>query len=675
MRRRFVEAEKTEMIKIGRSLSRRIPFFVLGVAVLGASGGKLLGALAPPEQLFVLELTRRAETPSSSRLALESRFTLEAWVYFEDGSAYGRLILGKEQGGERSYGLGTDASNGFPLLAQSTGQPGSTRQAIATSPLPLRTWTHLAGTLDGSTLRLYVNGLLAASTPSPGPPALDASPFTIGGTNGFGGKVAIRLARVWGVARTAGEITDTAGRPVTGNETGLLAAWPLDDGLGGKARDASPGHLDLTFGGGGSGDPRWIHPATVESGPYFAIEGPFPLPATGGTTKDRVTFQHLIDFDSDGHLDMIVAPASYDGFPRMPLIAMKNAGNGRFSDVSATLFRGARPWSQIGGNAVVADFNGDGRMDLFLGDMGPDHTRGPGGQNHLLLQTADGHMEDVTLTNLPLRNRGFAAVCAADFAGNGVLDLFAGVWGGALAGPLDLGRPLTYRNDGKGVFRIDSSRYPAAMADLFFGLNCVVGDFDGDGHVDLIAELYPIMGPPGAPATLLLNDGQGNLRIAPANSLPPRQTGRFGQRTTVADFNGDGSPDVVTLEWSVPGSPRIVLWLNNGNGTFRDASARIPQDGAGGPSTLIVEDFNGDGRPDLFTAGGGGGDPTRLYLNTGDANFVDATELLPIDRPGSSEEPVAGNLAGTGRADVLAVNSSMGNWDYRFVRNPALSRS
>jgi hypothetical protein len=65
--------------------------------------------------------------------------------------------------------------------------------------LPLRAWTHLAGTYDGAYLRLYVNGVLARSVPRTGPIFASTGPLRIGGSS---------IVTPWGNQYFAGRIDE-----------------------------------------------------------------------------------------------------------------------------------------------------------------------------------------------------------------------------------------------------------------------------------------------------------------------------------------------------------------------------------------------------------------------------------------------------------------------------------
>jgi uncharacterized repeat protein (TIGR01451 family) len=111
--------------------------------------------------------------PDSTSLDLGNAITLEAWVYPLDPSHAG--ILAK----------GVPGTDGVYELALYQGKfyfrlNGALLNMPSVSSVPASAWTHVAGTFDGSTAKIYINGVLDASQPYAGPIATDANPLHIG---------------------------------------------------------------------------------------------------------------------------------------------------------------------------------------------------------------------------------------------------------------------------------------------------------------------------------------------------------------------------------------------------------------------------------------------------------------------------------------------------------------
>jgi hypothetical protein len=148
-------------------------------------------------------------------LDLASEMTLEAWVYPTGSGTVARPIVGKERPSNAAWFLNAaTAGNSNPSVAVRVGTSNVT--ATAGSPLPVNTWTHLAATYDGSSLRLYVNGSLAAERATSGVLATSSRPLRIGHNDVNGGVFLGRIdeVRVYARALTAQEIQADMGRPV-----------------------------------------------------------------------------------------------------------------------------------------------------------------------------------------------------------------------------------------------------------------------------------------------------------------------------------------------------------------------------------------------------------------------------------------------------------------------------
>ncbi len=629
-------------------------------------------ALEPPPQWYAMRFApnRMAIAPPVTQLELGAEFTMEAWVFIEKYQPNAYLLGKQHPSGSDPYWsyILLLSSDGLHLtLVESTGNAGEASSVTSSTELPLRTWVHVAGSLAGGTLRLFIDGVEAASGPSLGPPSPNPLPFGVGGcATGTGGPNAnftgaMRQVRVWSRALSEPELSTNAGKWLKGNEPGLLAYWPLDDGKDQTAHDLGQLHLALQRGLDATpnwSDPGWIHTAIVDQGPFFVGDEPFNAAPGCGTdpAQSCMNGSAVVDFDHDGSPDLLLTTTFFSSnlrFPPAPLVALQNDGHGHFADVTATVCPGVHTRCN-GRFGLVSDFNGDGLMDVFFEDQGPDHGVGPGGQNILLFQTPDGRMEDVTSTHLPMRNVFTHATCAGDFNGDGRDDIFvAPIFTGSIAGALATG-PRLLRNDGHGLFSRGTEGLPDRILRQANNVGTAAIDVNRDGYSDLVIG----GGVWEKRDTLLLNDGHGNLLLAPENALPLRGPSpvfwnSMGHHITTGDLDADGWPDLLYYVPGTDGSTRWCLFLNNHNGTFRDASNQIlfnPEDAQSGVWPRIA-DFNADGKPDFVI----GGEP-RLFLNTGGSRFVSGNEFWPLNLPGGNLE--SGDFDGDGSVDVVVVQGS-----------------
>ncbi len=189
--------------------------------------------------------------------------TVEAWVYplsLMDLQRGGNTIVARSSNGTFtdpyfSYALTVDHASGSPLpaFAISDGTPGS--EKVVTAPDPLRTfrWTHIAGTYDGSALKIYVNDELRNQISTNISISPDGVGFYIGRflTDAFQG--AITEVRLWNVARTMEEIGSTMNGPLTGNEAGLVGYWNMNSSFVAndplRQQDLTSNHNDLLIQG------------------------------------------------------------------------------------------------------------------------------------------------------------------------------------------------------------------------------------------------------------------------------------------------------------------------------------------------------------------------------------------------------------------------------------------
>lgn len=122
---------------------------------------------------------------NSAGLRLTTGMTLEAWVNPTTVSGW-RTILMKQRGTGGSYAMFASDPNRSPQGPAGFIYTGSDRDSWGTSLLSLNTWTHLASTFDGTSLRMYVNGVLARTVSAPGAIATTADMLGIGAAPGGG---------------------------------------------------------------------------------------------------------------------------------------------------------------------------------------------------------------------------------------------------------------------------------------------------------------------------------------------------------------------------------------------------------------------------------------------------------------------------------------------------------
>jgi hypothetical protein len=151
----------------------------------------------------------------ASSLDLTTGMTLEAWLNPSALSGW-RTVLLKEAPGRLSYSLYAHDNAPRPAATVYTG--GNDQSAVGTAALALNTWTHLAATYDGATLRLYVNGVQVESRAVTSSLITSTGALRIGGNTIWGEYFTglIDEVRIYNRALTPAEIQSDMNVPVGG---------------------------------------------------------------------------------------------------------------------------------------------------------------------------------------------------------------------------------------------------------------------------------------------------------------------------------------------------------------------------------------------------------------------------------------------------------------------------
>jgi len=324
------------------------------------------------------------------------------------------------------------------------------------------------------------------------------------------------------------------------------------------------------------------------------------------------------DFNGDGHQDSAIANVGSNN-----VTVLLGDGSGGFTEVSGSPFpAGIQPLS-----IALGDFNKDGHLDLAVAnDVSNDVS--------VLLGNGSGgftgaHGSPVTVGTNPF------SVTVGDFNGDGNPDL--------ATANLASGNVTVLLGNGFGEF------FPASGSPFATGQNPIsvaVGDFNGDGRPDLATAN---MG--SNTVSVLLGNGSGGFTAA---SGSPIGVGNQPYLVAVADFNGDGHPDL-----AVPnnGSNNITVLLGNGTGGFAAASGS-PFAVGSGPSSVAVVDIDGDSYPDLAVTNHNETTVTIL-LGNGAGGFRAASNTFTV---GMAPISIAtGDLNEDGRPDLAVANANSSN--------------
>jgi hypothetical protein len=164
----------------------------------------------------------RVTIPDAPSLRLTAGMTLEAWVFPTTVTGRWRDVVFK--GDDNYYLMATTPVGSAPGAGGIFS--GSYGETFGASALPANTWSHLSATYDGTTLRLYVNGVQVASRAQTGTLATSANPLNIGGDAFYNQYFAGRIddVRVYNTALSAAQIQSDMNAPVTPGESTSAAA-------------------------------------------------------------------------------------------------------------------------------------------------------------------------------------------------------------------------------------------------------------------------------------------------------------------------------------------------------------------------------------------------------------------------------------------------------------------
>ena len=429
--------------------------------------------------------------------------------------------------------------------------------------------------------------------------------------------------------------------------------------------------------------------ATAATGPFFVDEaaraGLKDIFYCGDGQKKNYIVETLgtgvafLDFDNDGLLDIFAVTASkLSGFAagEEPVNRLyRNKGDRTFEDVSKKAGLAKSGWGQ---GVCAGDIDNDGFVDLYITYWGKDR---------MYRNQGDGTFAEVTPPGIGAH---WGTGCAfVDYDRDGKLDLMVAnyvdfdlkntphpdgpkpcQWKSekVMCGPQGLkpGLNRLWHNEsvpGKIIFTDVSKRAGIEVAGARYSLSVTTLDYDRDGWPDIYVAV-------DSQASLLYHNKHNGTfeELALESGIALSEDGReqAGMGTAVADYDGDGWPDLVKTNF-IDDLPN--LYRNNRDGTFTENTV---QAGLGKYSQFLgwgtgFLDYDNDGWPDIFMVNGHVYPGVKsseyrqrriLYRNGGTGKFSDVSieAGAAVMEKSSARGLAIGDYDNDGRADLLISN-------------------
>jgi tetratricopeptide (TPR) repeat protein len=190
---------------------------------------------------------------------------------------------------------------------------------------------------------------------------------------------------------------------------------------------------------------------------------------------------------------------------------------------------------------------------------------------------------------------------------------------------------------------------PAAGLNLLsMAAGVIVDDFQNNGLLDVVTSSYDMC----QPMHYFRNKGDGTFEDCSSNAGLTGQLG--GLNIVQADYNNDGCVDILVLRggWEVP--QRKSLLRNNCDGTFTDVTEKAGLAQPTSTQTAVWADINNDGLLDLYVGNESG--PNQLFLNNGDGTFKDISRGSGVDISAFTKGVTAADYDNDGYVDLYASN-------------------
>ncbi len=369
-----------------------------------------------------------------------------------------------------------------------------------------------------------------------------------------------------------------------------------------------------------------------------------------------------VDYDADGDIDVYV-----HGKGSWPNRLFRNRGDGTYDEVAESV---GLAIDHRGSGPTFADVDGDDDLDLFVG--------GVSGDPFYLMRNDGGRFRDVSgESGMVFHTANTLSATFADHDQDGDLDLFLSHWNSQSLRDTE----TLWRNRGDGTFEsysvqsgiarqlFNTQDDPFTQINTDFTLTPNLSDIDDDGDLDLL-----MTGDFGT-SQVFLNDGDGTFTRVTDRAVI---TDEYGMGAAVGDYDNDGDMDWFvtsingeTLDGGFVGNGNR-LYRNTGNGVFEDATREAGvTEGYWGWGSCFA-DFDNDGHLDLFHTNGWHlpgfeADPLLFYHSNGDGTFTEKAIELGLSEIDQGRGVACFDADRDGDLDIALTNNS--RHSIRYYRN------
>ncbi|MDO8963184.1 MAG: VCBS repeat-containing protein, partial [Coriobacteriia bacterium] len=396
----------------------------------------------------------------------------------------------------------------------------------------------------------------------------------------------------------------------------------------------------------------------VLGGPAVASAGVVGLPGVNGlaspTHPDDATWYptRSVSFSWEATKAFDGYSFAFDGAATAPTLdVMRDGLMPRFSEGASTPVGPTEPWSMPRlGYQAVADFNGDGILDL---------AEAGGTRLYVLLGKGDGTFEaklqppgSSPYVSLAWNSFEFDSreIVAADFDKDGLMDL-------VLAGHSANAEYLVLNGAGDGTFAIsgrDASGWLwySPSSGRTTGRSITTADFDGDSNLDIAMSLE------SSPGVVAVYPGNGNGTFGAGTAL--RMSGTVQawdvlRDLATGDLDADGRPELVGVVGE-DANARIAIWDNVGGALATPSALNVLSPRA--HSKVEVAEMDGDGAPEIVAASNDNDyfQPGVTIYHGSLAGGFTSTGLAPLSYESLTDLKVI-DLNADGLLDVVGLNS------------------